>query len=66
MEIIRAIVAGKYEPKVLVAKNITVSIDPGMHYYEQRYRERMVKNLHKKAQAFGFELIPQVSENLVS
>ncbi|OUL18255.1 IS110 family transposase [Nostoc sp. RF31YmG] len=40
--------------------------DPGMDYYEQRYRERMVNNLHKKAQAFGFELIPQSSENLVS
>lgn len=40
--------------------------DPGMDYYEQRYRERMVNNLHKKAQAFGFELIPQPSENLVS
>ncbi|BAY95611.1 hypothetical protein FDUTEX481_07198 [Tolypothrix sp. PCC 7601] len=52
--------------KYLQLKNITVSIDPGMDYYEQRYRERMVKNLHKKAQAFGFELIPQVSENLVS
>ncbi|WP_445632534.1 Transposase [Nostoc sp. DSM 114161] len=40
--------------------------DPGMDYYEQRYRERMVNNLHKRAQAFGFELIPQPSENLVS
>jgi hypothetical protein len=37
-----------------------------MDYYEQRYRERMVNNLHKKAQAFGFELIPQLSGNLVS
>lgn len=40
--------------------------DPGMDYYEQRYRERIVNNLHKKAQAFGFELIPQPSANLVS
>ncbi|MEH2204474.1 MAG: hypothetical protein V7K53_10395 [Nostoc sp.] len=40
--------------------------DPGMDYYEQRYRERMVNNFHKKAQAFGFELIPQPSENLIS
>ena len=40
--------------------------DPGMDYYEQCYRERMVNNLHKKAQAFGFELIPQPSANLVS
>ena len=40
--------------------------DPGMDYYEQRYRERMVNNLHKKAIAFGFELIPQPSANLFS
>ena len=40
--------------------------DPGIDYYEQRKEERMVNNLHKKAQAFGFELIPQPSENLVS
>lgn len=40
--------------------------DPGMDYYELRYHERMVNNLHKKAQAFGFELIPQPSGNLVS
>ncbi|MDV2994422.1 MAG: IS110 family transposase ISWpi13 [Chroococcidiopsis sp. SAG 2025] len=40
--------------------------DPGMDYYEQRYRERVVTNLQKKAQAFGFELIPQPLENAVS
>lgn len=40
--------------------------DPGRDDYQQRYRERMLHNLHKKAQAFGFELIPQPSENLVS
>ena len=40
--------------------------DPGMDYYEQRYRERMVNNLHKKAQSFGFELIPHPSANTVS
>jgi len=37
--------------------------DPGMDYYELRYRERMVNNLHKKAQAFGFELIPLRGDN---
>jgi hypothetical protein len=26
--------------------------------YEQRYRDRMLHNLKKKAQAFGLELIP--------
>jgi hypothetical protein len=37
-----------------------------MDYYEQRYRERMVNNLQKKAHSFGFELIPQPSANTVS
>lgn len=33
--------------------------DPGIDYYEQRYRERTVNNLQKRALALGFELIPQ-------
>jgi transposase len=33
--------------------------DPGADYYEQQYRERMVNNLKKKAQSFGFELVAQ-------
>lgn len=32
--------------------------DPGIDAYEQQYRDRMLKNLKKKAQAFGLELIP--------
>lgn len=32
--------------------------DPGIDAYEQRYRDRMLHNLKKKAQAFGLELIP--------
>lgn len=33
-------------------------VAPSIDAYEQQYRERMVKNLKKKAQAFGLELIP--------
>lgn len=33
----------------------------GQDYYEQRYRERIVGNLKKKAQQFGFQLIPEIS-----
>lgn len=33
-------------------------VDPGIDVYEQQYRERTLKNLRKKAQAFGLELIP--------
>jgi transposase len=33
--------------------------DPGQDYYEQKYQERVVKNLKRKAQALGFDLVPQ-------
>ncbi|MBU0512037.1 MAG: transposase, partial [Chloroflexi bacterium] len=32
--------------------------DPGQAYYEQKYQERTVKNLKRKAKALGMELIP--------
>ncbi|MBV8885045.1 MAG: IS110 family transposase [Chroococcidiopsidaceae cyanobacterium CP_BM_RX_35] len=40
--------------------------DPGANYYEQQYQERMVKHLKKKAQALGFDLVPQtpLTENV--
>ncbi|MEJ6479801.1 hypothetical protein N0Y54_00065 [Nostoc punctiforme UO1] len=40
--------------------------DIGMDYYEQRYQERVINNLQKKALALGFELIPQPEANTVS
>jgi cytochrome c peroxidase len=44
-------------------------VDPGASYYETRYRKRVVKNLHRRAKAFGFILqaaeIP-VAEQAVS
>lgn len=38
--------------------------DPGIDAYEQQYRERILKNLKKKANTFGFELtaIPTPAE----
>lgn len=33
--------------------------DPGIEAYEHQYRERVVKNLKKKALALGFDLLPQ-------
>ena len=33
--------------------------DPGVDYYEQQYRERMINKLKKKAVSLGFELVPQ-------
>ncbi|MEI2581670.1 IS110 family transposase [Scytonema sp. PRP1] len=33
--------------------------DPGIEVYEQQHRQRMVKNLEKKALSLGFELVAQ-------
>lgn len=33
--------------------------DPGQDYYEQQYQDRVVNNLKRKAQALGFDLVPQ-------
>jgi transposase len=32
--------------------------DPGADFYEQKYRDRVVKNLQRKAKALGLELVP--------
>ncbi|MBD2249480.1 IS110 family transposase [Nostoc sp. FACHB-888] len=40
--------------------------DIGMDYYEQRYQERVINNLQKKALALGFELVIQPEANTVS
>ena len=34
-------------------------VDPGMDYYEQKYQDLMLKNLKKKADALGLELVPK-------
>lgn len=34
-------------------------IDPGQNYYEEQYRDRIIKNLHKKAKSLGYEMVPQ-------
>lgn len=34
-------------------------IDPGHDYYEQKYRQRRLKNLKRQAKALGFQLRPQ-------
>lgn len=30
--------------------------DPGVSYYEERYRERVLKGLRRRAKEFGYEL----------
>jgi transposase len=40
--------------------------DPGADHYERRYRERVIKSLHRRAAEFGFELHPAVAAPCVS
>lgn len=40
--------------------------DPGADRYEQQYRQRVVKNLHRRAAEFGFSLQPVAPEVCVS
>jgi len=37
----------------------TEYVDQGQDYYEEKYRERIIKNLRKKAKSLGFEMLPQ-------
>lgn len=40
--------------------------DAGADHYEKQYRERVVKQLHRRAAEFGFVLSPQSAEIAVS
>jgi hypothetical protein len=31
--------------------------DPGVEYYEERYRERVISHLHRRARQMGFTLV---------
>jgi len=39
-------------------KNKQAYHDPGQDYYEQKYRQRVINNLERKAKALGLELVP--------
>lgn len=41
-------------------------VDPGVAYYEERYRQRAVRNLRRRAQALGFALLETGAEPGVS
>ena len=41
-------------------------VDPGASYYETRYRERVVDNLHRRAKAFGYVLQPDAAAEVGS
>ena len=33
--------------------------DPGVDYYEERYRERVIRHLHRRARQMGFTLVEE-------
>jgi transposase len=37
--------------------------DPGASFYEEKYRARVLRNLHRKAALFGLQLVPATTEN---
>lgn len=37
----------------------TKYVDQGQDYYEKQYRDRIIKNLHKKAKSLGYKVVPQ-------
>ena len=39
-------------------------VDAGMEYYEQRYRERVMAGLKRRASEMGFELLPMTKLEL--
>ncbi len=41
-------------------------VDAGQDYYEQRYRERVVRNLEQRAKTLGYELVPRSIEGTVT
>ncbi len=46
-------------------KNRTEYKDLGVDYYQARYKERMLRNLKRKARAFGLELVKTNQDQLV-
>ena len=38
-------------------------VDPGASFYDTRYRQRVVENLHRRAKTFGFLITPTLPPN---
>lgn len=41
-------------------------VDPGLDYYEQRYRDRVLANLNRRAAQLGFQLVPSNEQPLAA
>jgi hypothetical protein len=40
-------------------------VDQGQDYYEKQYRDRVTKNLKKRAASLGFDLVPKAGDGNV-
>ncbi len=47
-------------------KHGTAYVDAGQDYYERQYKERVVRNLERRARSLGFELVPTALEGAVT
>ncbi len=55
-EAVRQVIERGYSVAEIAARFGMAYQDPGADHYEQRYRERVVKGLHRRAAEFGFTL----------
>ena len=42
----------------------TSYVEPGADYYEKQYRQRVLRNISRRAKGLGFDLV-QITENLI-
>ena len=47
-------------------KQGTAYVDAGQDYYEQQYKQRVVRGLERRAQSLGFKLVPTTPETSVT
>jgi hypothetical protein len=44
-------------------KNGVAYVDQGQDYYEKQYRDRVTRNLRKKAASLGFDIVPRTADS---
>lgn len=47
----------------IMLKNGAAYVDQGQDYYEKQYRDRVTRNLKKRAASLGFDIIPKVGDD---
>ena len=47
-------------------KHGTAYVDAGQDYYERQYKQRVVRNLTRRAKELGLVLVPEAAETVVT